>query len=192
LIVAKLSVPAIETTRLLLRQVTPDDLDEWGRRIFADPDVMRYMPKRDFTPRGRAERAFGMYNQLWVENPYGGWLITDKADGQLIGSCELDLLAEAGEVEVGYALAKADWGKGIATEAARAATRFGFESAKLERIVAVVVPENIASRRVVEHIGFIYEKDVRYFDLELVYYAIMRDQFQPDGSFYRVLAPESS
>lgn len=187
-----LSVPSIETARLLLRQATSDDLDEWGQRLFADPDVIRYMPKRDLTPRARAERAFNVYNQLWAEHPCGGWLITDKGDGQLIGHCELEYLPETDEVELGYALAKAYWGKGIATEAARAAVRFGFESAKLERIIAVVVPENIASWKVLEHIGFVYEKNARYYDLEVVYYAITRDKFRADNSFYRVLAPKAS
>jgi len=78
-------------------------------------------------------------------------------DGQLIGSCEIEYLDETDEYELGYALGKAYWGQGIATEAAQAAVRFGFESAKLDRIIAVVVPENIASWRVLEHVGFIYE-----------------------------------
>lgn len=188
----ELIVPELETARLLLRQVIINDLDEWGQRIYADPEVIRYMPKRDMTPRARAERAFGVYNKLWAEHPYGGWLVTDKADGRLVGHCELEYLPETDEVELGYALAKPYWGRGIATETARAAVRFGFENAKLERIMAVVVPENTASRRVLEHIGFVFEKNAHYYDLEVVYYEIKRDQFQLDSSFYRVLAPRSS
>lgn len=121
----------------------------------------------------------------------GGWVITDKVDSQLIGSCEIEYLDETDEYELGYALGKAYWGKGIATEAARATLRFGFESAHLERIIAVVVPVNKASWRVLEHIGFVYEKNARYYDLEVVYYAITHNQFQHDGSFHRVLASES-
>jgi ribosomal-protein-alanine N-acetyltransferase len=138
------------------------------------------------TPRERAERAYGVYSELWVAHPYGGWLITDKAGGQLVGHCELEYLPETDEVELGYALAKAYWGKGIATEAARAVVRFGFERAKLERIMAVVVPENTASWRVLEHIGFVYEKKANYYDLEIVYYAISREQFIPGDYFFQV------
>ncbi len=186
---ARSSVPQVETSRTLLREATIDDLDEWASRVFADPEVVRYMPKRDLTPRARAERAYGVYSRLWAERPYGGWLITDKAGGELIGSCELEHLPDAGEVELGYALAKRYWGKGLASEVARAVTRFGFESANLERIMAVVVPENAASWRVLEKAGFAFEKNARYYDLDVAYYAITRERFSRDDSFYKVHLP---
>jgi RimJ/RimL family protein N-acetyltransferase len=184
-------VPEIETERLLLRQITLNDLDEFARRIFADPDVIRYMPKRDMTPRERAERALNVSNENWSAHGYGAWLVTDKADGQLIGACDFDTEVMS-DVELGYTLAKAYWGKGIATEVARAAVRFGFESVKLERIVAVVVPDNTASWKALERVGFIYEKKAHFYGFDVVYYVIQRDQFQPDHSFYRVITPKSS
>ncbi len=179
-------VPEIETERLLLRQATSNDLDDWAARVFADLEVIRYMPKRDMTPYARAERALDMYNMLWAQHKVGGWIITDKVNRQLIGSCEIEYLDETDEYELGYALGKAYWGTGIATEAAQAATRFGFEYAELDRIIAVVVPENTASWRVLEKIGFVYEKKAHYYDLNIVYYAIERGQFQPRNSFFRV------
>ncbi len=166
----KVIVPEIETERLMLRQATKDRLNEWAERIFSDPEVLRYMPKRDMTPYERAERAFNIYNELWKHHNVGGWVIINKVDGQLIGSCEIEYLDETDEYELGYALGKAYWGNGFATEAARALTRFGFESAQLERIIAVVIPENIASWRVLEHIGYVYEKKARYYDLDVVYH----------------------
>jgi ribosomal-protein-alanine N-acetyltransferase len=184
------SVPEIETERILFREATPVDLDEWGNRIFGDPDVMRYMPKMDLAPRARAERALGVFRQAWANHPCGGWLIKDKADGQLVGHCKVEYLTDTDEFELGYALAKPYWGKGMATEVARAAVRFGFETAGLTRIMAVVVPENIASSRVLDHIGFVFEKAARYYDLDVAYYAIERHQFSEDGSFYRVRSPK--
>ncbi len=187
-----LKIPEIETEHLMLRQATITHLNDWAARVFADSDVIHYMPKRDMTPYARAERALNNYNRLWTEHKVGGWVITDKVDDQLIGSCEIEYLDETDEYELGYALSKAYWGKGIATETARAAVRFGFESAQLERIIAVVVPENTASWRVLEHIGFVYEKNARYYDLDVVYYAITRDKLRADNSFYRVHDPKSS
>ena len=187
---ALLTIPEIETERLILRQATEAHLDDWAARVFADPDVIRYMPKRDMTPYARAERALNNYNRLWVEHKVGGWVIVNKIDGQLIGSCEIEYLDDTDEYELGYALSKAFWGKGIATEAARAALRYGFETVKLERIIAVVVPENAASWRVLEHIGFLFEKNANYYDLDVVYYGINRNQFRPDGSFYRLVNPK--
>jgi len=186
------SAPEIETERLILRPPTSADLNDWAVRVFADAEVIRYMPKRDMTPYHRAERALNMYNKLWAQHPVGGWVIIDKVDDQLIGSCEIEYLDETDEYELGYALGKAYWGQGIATEAARAATRFGFEYAKLERIMAVVVPENMASWRVLKRIGFVHEKDTHYYDLDVAYYAMTRDQFEPDTSFYHLHHSRSS
>ena len=180
------TIPEIETERLHLRQITSADLDDWAEHIFADPDVIRFMPKRDMTPRQRAERAFNNYNRLWEEHGIGGWAITDKRNGEFIGGMEIEYLDDTNEYELGYCLSKRNWGRGIATEAARAVVRFGFENANLERIIAVVIPENTASWKVLEHIGMVYEKNARYYDLDVVYYAITRNQFKADNSFYLV------
>lgn len=117
----------VETERLILRRPTKADLHDWAALVFADSEVIRYMPKRDMTPLERAERALNNYNQLWSEHPVGGWVIINKDHGQLIGSCEIEYLDDTDEYELGYALSRKAWGKGIATEAAAAATRFGFE-----------------------------------------------------------------
>jgi len=180
-------IPEIETERLLLRQATAKDLREWAERIFADPEVIRFMPKRDMTPYARAERAFNNYNRLWEERGVGGWIITDKKDGEFIGSIEIEYLDDTDEYELGYCMSKVFWGRGIATEAARAVVCFGFENANLDRIIAVVVPDNTASWKLLEHIGFVYEKKAFYYDLDVVYYAITHDQFKTDNSFYTVL-----
>lgn len=161
-------------------------MDDWAAKIAADRDVTRYLPKRDLTPREQAERVVRLLNTSWDEHSYGGWMIVHKSDGQLIGSCDLLYLDDTDGVELGYTLAKAQWGKGIITEAARACVRFGFETAKLNRIMAVVVPENTASWRALERIGFIFEKKAVYYDLDVIYYAIRPEQFQYGDSFYQV------
>jgi ribosomal-protein-alanine N-acetyltransferase len=112
--------------------------------------------------------------------------VTDKITGQFIGHCGLNFVLEAGEVEVLYALRTDRWGQGIATEAARASVRFGFENANLVRLIALAVPENIASRRVMEHLGFVYEKDTHHFGLDLVQYALQREQFHSGVSLFPV------
>ena len=165
-------IPRIETARLLLRQFTVADLDDYVEHIFADADVMRYLPKRDMSPRDRAERTIAAFNEHWSQRGYGVWAVTDKITGQLIGHCGLNFVPEAGEVEVLYALRQDRWGQGLATEAAWASVRFGFEQADLARLIALAVPENIASRRVLEHLGFQYERDAHYFGLDLACYTL--------------------
>ncbi len=180
------TIPTIETARLLLRPFAQEDLEDYPRLIFADADVMRYLPKRDLAPRERAERTVAVFNDQWLQRDYSVWAVTDKMTGGFIGHCGLNSVIEAGEVEVLYALRKDRWGQGIATEAARASVRFGFETVNLARLIALAVAENSASRRVMERLGFAYEKDVHYFGLDLVYSVLAREQFNLDDSVFPI------
>jgi ribosomal-protein-alanine N-acetyltransferase len=139
------------------------------------------------TPRERAEGAQAKYNRLWKDYEACGWVVSDKTTGEFIGHCEIQ--KELGEPELGFALGKRYWGRGIATEVARAATRFGFEVANLDRIRAVVDPENIASWKVLAKIGFQLDRKAARDDIEVVFYSITREDFEPGDSFYKVSPP---
>jgi RimJ/RimL family protein N-acetyltransferase len=180
------SIPCIETARLFLRPFTSADLENYTQHIFADAGVMRYLPKRDLTSRARAERTLTVFAEHWSQYGFGVWAVTDKVTGNFIGHCGLGHVPEAGEVEVLYSLGRIYWGHGLATEAARASVRFGFATVKLARLIALAVPENIGSRRVMEHLGFEYEKDAHYFGLDLVTYALQREHFRYDDSPFLV------
>ena len=129
-----------------------------------------------------------VFSESWKTHGFGGWLVTDKSSGQIFGECNFDReeMGE-GDIELGYSFAKAYWGKGYATEAARAAVRWGFEYASMDRIVAVVVPENIGSWKVLEHLGFVYERDAHFYDLGVVYYAVTPEQFDPADAYFQVI-----
>lgn len=195
-------VPAIETERLLLRGATSADVDAWAA-VISDPEFIRYVPRTraNLTARERAERTMRALQEIWEQHAVG-WVITRKGDGQFIGQCNIDTLPEATEVELAYLLGKPYWGQGYATEAARAAVRFAFEHTTWNRIVAAVVPANIASRRVLDHLGFVYEKDVNYYEMTgsdgivmddpiVAYYALRREQFAPGDMFYRLRDTQS-
>jgi RimJ/RimL family protein N-acetyltransferase len=126
------------------------------------------------------------FGEHWPKHGFGDWAVTGKANGQLIGHCGLNFVPEVGEVEVDYSLAKAYWGQGIATEAARASVRFGFETLRLERIIALADPQNIASWRVMEKVGLTYQKEVFFFGMQLVYYQIQLGEHRADKRVYRI------
>lgn len=180
------SIPTIETERLRLRPVTAADLDDWTARIYADPDVTRYVPSRISEPRARAERMLVFINTMWEQRGYGEWLVTDKSNGELLGHCGFAYLADTNEVEVDYAYAKRFWGRGIASEALHAALRYGFEVVQFESLIGLVVPENGASRRVLEHCGFVYQRDAPYFGLTMAYHTQFRSQFRPASGVYQL------
>jgi ribosomal-protein-alanine N-acetyltransferase len=94
-----MELPEIETERLLLRQFTPEDLDEYTHIIFADPDVTRFLPKRDIPPRQRAEKVLKYFGEHWLKHGYGDWAVTDRAHGRLIGHCRSGALSQAAAAE---------------------------------------------------------------------------------------------
>lgn len=157
---------------ITLRPAQLSDLDALAA-IWADPEVTRYLPTRSAPiPRERVEQALARYAREWRERGYSVWVIVDDATGQVAGYCGLRYIDDLGEVEVLYGLAKAYWGRGIATQAARAALTFGFDTLGLERIIALAVPGNIASRRVIEKAGLKYEKPVQAFGLDLLLFGL--------------------
>ncbi|MBI3963346.1 MAG: GNAT family N-acetyltransferase [Deinococcus sp.] len=177
-------MPQIETARLRLRMFTFGDLDDYHRQIFSDPAVMKYLPPGTSVPKEKTRSALGNILAHWEHYGFGLWAVAHKPLGQLIGHCGLQTLQNTGEVELAYGLAQALWGQGLATEAAKACVRFGFEELRLERIVAIAKAEHIASQRVMIKVGMKYEKNARFYNLDVVYYAISRSTYQPDGSLY--------
>jgi ribosomal-protein-alanine N-acetyltransferase len=163
----------LETDRLLLRTWVPEDVNEVFR-IYSNPEVTRFLrtPDRNLEDsRQRLQRALDHLEQ----HGFGFWAVVEKATARLIGSCGLKYLDGGPEIEVGYHLDQAVWGRGLATEAAAASLRYGFEHLKLERILAVVRPENGASRRVLEKIGMRYQGTGRYYDADVLVFVANRD-----------------
>lgn len=174
-------MPAIETQRLLLRMFCPEDLDELAR-LFSDPGVMRYVADGQTVNRDEADKALQSIIRHWQTHGFGRWAVLDKQTREFVGFGGLRSLF--GTAEVVYHLATAHWGKGLATELARASLRFGFEEHQFERIVAIAKPLNSASIHVMEKIGMHYEKHASYYDIDVVQYTIGRDEFQPGEMAY--------
>lgn len=178
-----MQIPTIETDRLTLRGFVPDDLDRLAA-ILGDPEVMRYMPGGKPLPRQRAAANLKNILQHWDQRGFGWWAAICNADARLIGWCGLMFVDELAETEVAYLLDRPYWSRGLATEAAHASLRYGFEELQLERIIALAHIKNIASRRVMEKNGMVYDKELHLWDLDLVQYAITRDAFRSGEALY--------
>lgn len=166
----------IETERLLIRKFTPEDLDKLIE-IRSDPEVYKYLGGIERqNPQALAKRL-RFYIDCYDRYGFGTCATVWKKTGEMIGSCGLQPLEDTGEIEVGYALAKEFWRKGLGYECARAWLEYGFEKAELERIVAVAYPENTGSWRVMEKCGMKYEKTETHYDQECVFYTISKDEF---------------
>ncbi len=182
-------MPKIETARLWLRSYTLDDLDELAV-ILSNPEVMRYSPRGPIAKekvKAVTQEILEYFINHWQQHSFGVWAVVEKTTCKLLGHCGLNFLPNSSEVEVLYRLEQAYWNQGIATEATKASLRYGFESVKLEHIVAITVPEHKASQRVMEKAGLKYEKNAHFYNLDVVYYTIARQQWQPNDSPYVML-----
>lgn len=182
-------MPEIETARLRLRMFTPDDLADYQTQIYGDAEVMPYLPGGQPRPIEQTQAILIEFMDYWQTHNHGMWAVNLKESGAFIGHCGLLYLRNSPEVELVYAYGKVYWGQGIGSEAAKATLRYGFETAGLERILALAVPENIGSRRVMEKVGMTFEGiSIDYYDTALALYSVNREQFAPDNGVYILTA----
>ena len=190
-----MSTVVIETPRLILRELTRDDLDDLAA-LFADPKVMRYIG--DGATKSRQESA-QLLERLLVNNDrswsaellerlpqlrrsferdahFGPLATICKDDGRFIGRCGLlawDLDGRK-EVEVGYMIARSHWNRGLATEAARAIRDYGFDTLDFDRLISLIHRDNAASQRVAVKNGMTFERETMVGTTPVVVYAIGR------------------
>ncbi len=146
--------PSVHTDRLLLRPWCEDDLEPFAA-LNADPAVMEHFAK----PLERAESdAFvARIRAHFAREGFGFWAVEAPGIAPLVGMVGLARPAFEAHftpcVEIGWRLARDYWGRGYATEAARAALGYGFEQLDLDEIVAFTATGNVRSRAVMERIG---------------------------------------
>ena len=162
----------LETDRLLLREYVEEDAEAFFK-LNTDPDVLRFVPDK---PLLNVEQA----RQILIDHPiadyrkygFGRGACILKSTGEQIGFAGLKYLEELGEVDVAYRLLPKYWAQGLATEAALASVRFGFADLDLKRIIGLVMPENIASVRVLEKTGLRYVDSVSLWGHQFSKYVI--------------------
>jgi RimJ/RimL family protein N-acetyltransferase len=138
------------TARLLLRPLRDEDLDALAE-VYRHPLVMRWIGSHTREDVGR-EIALQREHQMSLG--WSFWAVEDRSTARMIGDCGLQPLEHHGpEVELGYDLHPDTWGRGLATEAARAVMDQAFGRLGIDRVMAVVKPDNVASRRVLEKAG---------------------------------------
>ena len=150
----------IETERLVLRRLTPDDLEALAA-LYRDPDVRRYFPEGTLTYEETKEELAWFIDVYYGKYGFGLWATIHKATREFIGRCGLIpwTLEGRSEVEVAYLLDKRYWGQGLATEAARAIRDYGFGQLGFTRLVCLVDRENQASANVAQKIGMTFERE---------------------------------
>lgn len=169
-----------QTDRLTLRVPSMEDVDVlagyWG-----DAETMRYIGKGgEPWSRQTVEQRVAQAIERQRISGYCFWVVEHRDTGEVIGQGGLVPVANEGpEVELGYRLGKPHWGKGYATEIARASARCAFDVIGLERLIAVTYPENVGSRKVLINAGFAeLGLTDRYYDVTCMLYELTKERWE--------------
>ncbi len=181
----------LETSRLWLRRIRGDDLEAMFA-VFGDPVAMEHYP----APWTREDLAAGIarVQRRYEEDGYGLWLAVRKDTGEAIGDCGLmkQDLPGGPEVEVGYHFRRDQWGHGYATEAARGCMKHGFQTTGAGRLISLIRPANIPSRRVAERNGMRVTEQIVWRELPHLVYAITQTEWRQqfaDPRFTALISP---
>jgi ribosomal-protein-alanine N-acetyltransferase len=163
----------LETDRLLLREFVPEDLDALAA-VLSDAETMRYYPAA--LDRAGVAAWIERNRRRYADPGHGLWALVLKSNGELIGDCGLtrQVVDETDEIEIGYHVRRDLWGRGYASEAALACQGYGFSRLGSERLISLIRPENLPSRRVAEKTGLSLWKEVTWRELPHCVYAIRR------------------
>jgi len=170
----------LQTERLLLDVWQPSDCTAF-RPIAQHPEVMRHItggqPWTDEQIRTFVDRQI----ELYAERGFCRWRLLDAASRETIGFCGVGYWQHT--LEIGWWLARAYWGRGLATEAAQCALRDVFERAGLDRVISVARVENTASLRIMEKLGMRRQREFENQGVHLVQYQILHANFAAQARF---------
>jgi ribosomal-protein-alanine N-acetyltransferase len=160
-----------------------DDVDDL-HRLWVDPGVRKFLWDDQIISRETAVAVVESSVESFLNHGFGFWAICFKNDPELIGFAGLRHFtgdgAEKSEVEILYGVTPDYWGNGIATEAAAAVLRYGFEEIELAEIYAGADPPNAASFRVIEKLGMKFARKTLIEGAENVYYIMSRGDYKFD------------
>jgi ribosomal-protein-alanine N-acetyltransferase len=152
----------LSTPRLQLRHFESEDIDALAA-LYGDPEVRQYFPDGTRTRNETAEELEWFRHGHPTHPELGLWATIERTSGAFLGRCGLLPWSIGGrhEVELACLIDKSRWGEGFATEAARAIVTHAQDSLKLQRLICLILPGNVASARIAEKVGMSYERDLR-------------------------------
>lgn len=173
------SQETFHTNRLVAKRLRAEDYDDLCR-MHRDPTVMATLAgvRSDV----ETQQFLDLELEHWERYGFGLWMFRDEENGQFVGRGGLRKTDAGGndEVELAYSLMSKFWGKGLATEMAQASLKFGFEQLGLTDIVCFTMTTNRASQRVMQKVGFKYERNIVRADLPHVFYRLTAAEWKSD------------
>jgi len=165
----------LQTPRLLLRELIPDDLD-FVTDMLAHPEVMRYYPK--LYSRAEALQWLQRQRKRYADHGHGLWLVLDREAGHPVGQVGLIPQEVEGKIEpeIGYLIHRPFWRRGYATEAALGVRRYAFEERGYENVISLIRPENTPSQGVARKLGMTPAREILFKELRHLVFIVRRDE----------------
>lgn len=163
----------ITTERLVLSPFAPADAAAL-HDLWTNADVRRYLFDDEIIPRSFVDDEIAASERLMAEHGYGLWTMRPRTTAEIIGFCGYRYFHEPPQLQLLYGLHPGWWGRGLASEAARAMIRHGFEVNGFSRIIASADGPNVASVRVMERAGMRFWKREIVNGLDTIYYDLTR------------------
>ncbi|MGB4658660.1 MAG: GNAT family N-acetyltransferase [Mobilitalea sp.] len=172
--------PKLETERLILRQIKNEDVDAIFNCWMQDEDVSRYMCWKASKDINEAKR-FVRFELGNIDNDkWNRWIILLKQTDEIIGTCLIYYNDEENNWDISYNLGKEYWGKGYMSEAMHRVMEYAINELTIKECIAVHAKENLESGRVIQKLGFSYEKEVPY--------ACNGGEINTVGKYYKFIA----
>jgi RimJ/RimL family protein N-acetyltransferase len=170
-------IERVETERLVLERLRIEHLDELST-LLRDPRVAATgWPGANPPSEHQVLISIEDKERHWNRHGFGMWLMRDRETGEMVGRGGLQwttYVKDLDEVEAGWSVVPERWGEGLATELALASVDVAFGPLELTDLVAFTLPDNLASRRVMEKAGFSYEREIMHVGLPHVLYRVRR------------------
>ena len=160
----------LTTDRLILRPLREEDIGAYAA-MCADPEVMRYLGQ-GVLARDDAWRQMSMFAGHWLLRGFGTWALEERGTGQFVGRAGLHYPEGWPDREVGWALVRAHWGRGLAFEAAQAALEQAFNVHGWNRAISLIDPANARSIRLAERLGERLERPIELRGHRVALYAV--------------------
>jgi ribosomal-protein-alanine N-acetyltransferase len=169
----------LETKRLILRKLTVEDAEALYR-VYHEPEVLTYFTKGPPDSVAVARADIERHLKYYEQHGFGLWATILRDSGELIGRCGLlsQQVDNVAEVEIGYLISPRFWGRGLASEAARAIRDFGFDVVGRSHLISIIHPQNLASKRVATAVGMNFSKTTRFHDVDVEIFSISRAAIQ--------------
>lgn len=169
----------LETERFRIRELELTDVDGMYK-LDSNPNVHKYLGNNPIKTKDEALKMIEFIRKQYIDNGIGRWAIIDKKTNEFIGWTGMKWITEETNgrknfYDIGYRLIEENWGKGIATETAKACLKYGFENLKTDKIFAIADRFNEGSNKILKKLGMRLTET--YFDngMELNWYEISKN-----------------